>query len=62
MSLKNLLLGGLYVCVCICMCIYVIYTHIYTLVYTHIYTYIYMLSTSYGHYKLETVGKVLGYQ
>ena len=54
MSLKNLLLGGLYVCLCICMCIYVIYTHIYT--------YIYMLSTSYGHYKLETVGKVLGDQ
>ena len=52
MSLKNLLLGGLYVCLCICMFVYVIYIYIY------IYTHIYMLSTSYGHYKLETVGKV----
>ena len=50
MSLKNLLLGGLYVCLCICMFIYVIYIYIHT--------HIYMLSTSYGHYKLETVGKV----
>ena len=32
-----------------------IYTHIYML---SIYTHIYMLSTSYGHNKLETVGKV----
>ena len=46
MSLKNLLLGGLYVCLCICY------------IYIYIYTHIYMLSTSYGHYKLETVGKV----
>ena len=52
MSLKNLLLGGLYVCLCICMFLYVIYIYIY------IYTHMYMLSTSYGHYKLETVGKV----
>ena len=52
MSLKNLLLGGLYVCLCICMFVYVIYIYIY------IYTHTYMLSTSYGHYKLETVGKV----
>ena len=50
MSLKNLLLSGLYVCLCICMFIYVIYIYIHT--------HIYMLSTSYGHYKLETVGKV----
>ena len=54
MSLKNLLLGGLYVCLCICMFLYVIYIYIYIYIYTHMY----MLSTSYGHYKLETVGKV----
>ena len=37
-------------CACVYVCLYMLYIYIYT--------HIYMLSTSYGHYKLETVGKV----
>ena len=43
-------------CACVYVCFYMLYIYIY--IYIYIYTHMYILSTSYGHYKLETVGKV----